>query len=347
VIPGKLIARLPLVLVWTSFLTLALPHLLLLFQHVPFEYNEGWNAYNATAALSGRPLYPSPESFFSNNYPPLSFYIVGVVGRLCGDLIIGGRLVAIAGFLVTLINLFRLSRWAGATRFGAALGAGLFALSSALILPTYIAMNDPQWLGHALVTSGALMILGDAGGGATRLDRLALGILLMGMGGLVKHNLIALPLAVLLWTALCDRRRLGLLIALGTGLGALFALLLWALWGKALFTDILLHERVMISVPQFWAKTSDALALIAPYAVFTAAAFALAPRDPRIRFIAIYAALALVSGPDRDSPRHGRAPGAPPTLAGAHAGGPFDRAALHDGGCDGGRHRAPGRLGSL
>ena len=45
-------------------------------------YNEGWNAYHAVAAVTGGVLYPPPETFVFNNYPPLSFYLVGWAGAL-------------------------------------------------------------------------------------------------------------------------------------------------------------------------------------------------------------------------------------------------------------------------
>ena len=45
---------------------------------------EGWNAYFQDAAASGARLYPEASSLTVNNYPPLSFYFVGLLGRLCG-----------------------------------------------------------------------------------------------------------------------------------------------------------------------------------------------------------------------------------------------------------------------
>ena len=47
--------------------------------HVPLDPNEGWNAYHALAAMSGQALYP--HDLMVNNYPPLSFYVVGAAGQ--------------------------------------------------------------------------------------------------------------------------------------------------------------------------------------------------------------------------------------------------------------------------
>lgn len=56
------------------------------FSNVEIENNEGWNAYFADAAMGKMPLYPSASQLITNNYPPLSFYIVGSIGRLCRGL---------------------------------------------------------------------------------------------------------------------------------------------------------------------------------------------------------------------------------------------------------------------
>jgi hypothetical protein len=77
--------------------------------HLPFRssamYNKGWNAVHAARAMSGQPLYPSNESFMFNNYPPLSFYIVGLAGRPMGeDAIMAGRIISLLAILVVAAN---------------------------------------------------------------------------------------------------------------------------------------------------------------------------------------------------------------------------------------------------
>ena len=60
-----------------------------------------WNAYHTVAAMAGGPLYPDAHGFLFNNYPPLSFYIVGLFGLVTGDDIIAGiflhRILALGG----------------------------------------------------------------------------------------------------------------------------------------------------------------------------------------------------------------------------------------------------------
>src|SRR5215813_12502205 len=61
--------------------------------------NEGWNAYHADAAMGGGALYPSPDTLIVNNYPPLSFYVLGGLGKVFGDSLYVGRLVSLLSVL--------------------------------------------------------------------------------------------------------------------------------------------------------------------------------------------------------------------------------------------------------
>src|SRR6185295_16458982 len=63
--------------------------------HVPFDPNEGWNAYFAQMAMRSGSPYPPDGGFLVNNYPPLSFYLVGAIGKLLGDNIVAGRIVSL------------------------------------------------------------------------------------------------------------------------------------------------------------------------------------------------------------------------------------------------------------
>src|SRR5471032_3023495 len=93
-------------MVWCALLAMALAVLALLARNVlaipvlaPLDPNEGWNAAHALAAMAGGALYPPLQSLMVNNYPPLSFYIVGELGRLTGDPVIAGRILSLIAFL--------------------------------------------------------------------------------------------------------------------------------------------------------------------------------------------------------------------------------------------------------
>src|ERR1700719_4717455 len=68
---------------------------------IPFvferNYNEGWNVYNTQRFLAGEIVYDD-NLWRVNNYPPVSFLVVGGLDRVVGDLLRSGRLVALASF---------------------------------------------------------------------------------------------------------------------------------------------------------------------------------------------------------------------------------------------------------
>src|SRR5580704_13258633 len=169
---------------------------------VPLDPNEGWNAYHTLsamrggAAITGAPLYP--HDLMVNNYPPLSFYIVGLLSRGVGDAIVAGRLVSLLSALAIAMGLVALLRQIG-MRVLDGIFAGLLFITILLVTSDYVAMDDPQLLGHALQIEALLLLF-------RARPAIALAALLLVTGLFVKHNLIALPLAAWLWLALRDRR---------------------------------------------------------------------------------------------------------------------------------------------
>ena len=63
---------------------------------IEIAQNEGWNAYHADAAMGAAPLYPPTDTLIVNNYPPLSFYVVGALSRIFGDALYVGRVLSLA-----------------------------------------------------------------------------------------------------------------------------------------------------------------------------------------------------------------------------------------------------------
>ena len=61
--------------------------------------NEGWNAYHADQAMRGTGLYPPPDGLTANNYPPLSYYLIGWLGRAFGDPLYVGRALSLLATL--------------------------------------------------------------------------------------------------------------------------------------------------------------------------------------------------------------------------------------------------------
>jgi hypothetical protein len=249
--------------------------------HVPLDPNEGWNAYHTAAAMSGGHLYPGAASFLANNYPPLSFYVVGLFG---GDRIVAGRIVSLLAFAAVAASIFAAARAMGTGRSAALFGA-LWFVAGLLVFTDYVGMDDPQLLGHAVAMAGFLLLLrGNTAGAA----------LAMTAALFVKHNLVAMPLAALIWLALFDRRNAIRFAAWGLG-GALPGLVAFRLvYGVGLFGQLgsprlfsfaLLGEN--IAAWTLWGGT--ALAVMA--------ALLLVRRGDRyVALCAIYALVAVLVG---------------------------------------------------
>jgi len=250
------------------------------------NYNEGWNAYHAASIGSERPLYPPADSLFPNNYPPLSFVAVATLG---GDPIRTGRWLSLAAFLALGIAIgVTGARLTGSRRLGA-LSALLVWSWMAAAFGEYVAMNDPQLLAHAFATWGLAVLAG----GRTPARLTGAALLMLG-SGLVKHNLLALPLAVTVWLSTTDRAalRTWLAVAAVGGLVALGALA--AVYGGSVFDSVLrgrsLEPALAADLVAEWLPR-----LAAPLAL-GALAWREAWRDGDGRLLALWAAFALALG---------------------------------------------------
>jgi hypothetical protein len=190
-------------LVWSAAAVLALVTCALLARntlaipaHVPLDPNEGWNAAHALAAMAGHGLYPPRQALMINNYPPLSFYLVGAIARHGGDVIVIGRWVAFASYLAVTAGIATVLRQMDCRPRAIALGALYFA-AMLLIASDYVGMDDPQLLGHAVQLCALVVLLRDRVGVAAALFAASL---------FIKHNLLAMPLAAVLWLVSQDRR---------------------------------------------------------------------------------------------------------------------------------------------
>ncbi|MGD0191269.1 MAG: hypothetical protein ABSD74_11055 [Rhizomicrobium sp.] len=168
---------------------------------VLLDPNEGWNAYHAAAAMAGHGPYPGAASLMTNNYPPLSFYLVGWLGSFIGDPIVAGRILSIVAFLTIAALIAVLIRRFGCNRLEAAFAS--LAFSGFLLLNSdYVGMDDPQMLGHALQLAGLIAIIPRR----YSMARDVVGAALFVLALFVKHSLVALPVAAVIWISLEDRR---------------------------------------------------------------------------------------------------------------------------------------------
>jgi hypothetical protein len=176
---------------------------------VGMHYNEGWNAVLAARWTSGQPLYPPFDALSANNYPPLSFYAVGWLGRWVGDHLFAGRLLAFMGLFTSAIAISAVvKRLTGSTR--AALMSGLLLLGyNAALYSEYVGTDDPQGLGHGIMLLGLLAFFASEQRGW--LFFLSAGLMLA--AGFVKQILVPVPLAATLWLLLYRREMVALWLA--------------------------------------------------------------------------------------------------------------------------------------
>lgn len=259
--------------------------------HIPLSYNEGWNGFHSLRLRTGGLLYPpvSPATFI--NYPPLSFYLVAALANFIGDDIVAGRIVALVALLVTTLNVGIAARRLGTPPALAIATALAFLCFVAIYFTDYVAVDDPQWLAHAFQSTGLVVLLGD------RRDwrSLALVAALMVAGGLVKHNVLALPLAVTLWLAFEDRRALLRWLMVATAIAAAALALCVSLYGSGFIDQVIRAGRT---------STTEVLILVlpmlgphlVPFILAAAIGTWLSRCDTLARFTANYLVVSLVVG---------------------------------------------------
>jgi hypothetical protein len=202
---------------------------------IEIAQNEGWNAWHADAAMGAASLYPPTDTLIVNNYPPLSFYVVGALAQVFGDALYVGRVLSVIAVAALGVLIACVIRQFGGGAAGAAVGGLWFVAVMARSFTRFVGMDDPQLVGHVLMM-GALVWF---------LDREARGrsvvppILAMAAAGFYKHNIIAVPLTALAWLALRDWRRAVWPAVIGAGAAALGLMICVAIYGDVFLANLL------------------------------------------------------------------------------------------------------------
>ena len=196
---------------------------------------EGFNTYHQDAAASGFQLYPPPDSLVGNNYPPLSFYTIGWLGKIFGDSLYVGRALSIVGLLCVAGEIFLCVRILTGSITGAAIGALWYVAIMSHNSAVYVGANDPQLAGEAIMGAALAWFLARDKGEMPATPAL----LLMVVGGFWKHNMIGIPLTAVAWLLIRGGRRSfrPLLIVVAAIVSGL--LLCGALFGRVFFEDML------------------------------------------------------------------------------------------------------------
>jgi len=168
-----------------------------------FGPNEGFNSYFQQTVATGGSLYGAAPQFYYANYPPLSFHLVGMLGRIAGDVNVAGRAVSLLAYV--LIGLFiglGVERLTGLRRYGV-YSALCWLIWLAAFDVNRIGFNDPHLLGIAFSLAGLYCFLRDP----ESAKWLRISALLFGLSLFTKQTLIAFPGAIAIYLFLAAKKR--------------------------------------------------------------------------------------------------------------------------------------------
>jgi hypothetical protein len=258
------------------------------FQTLEINYNEGWNAYNAQAALHHN-LYPYRYGWTTVNYPFLSFYLIGNLSRVFGDPVMIGRMLSLISLVVVCVCVAGIVK-----KLTGHWGAGVFAATLSLwmfiaMANGYVAMDDPQMMAQAcILVAFFLYIRGPASNGLI----LAVAFLLV-LSGNIKHNLFAAPLAVFIDLLIQSRAKAARFAIFGIALlAASIYINQWV--GGPFFVAQMLTPRVY-SISKMFYSTSIVFSLAVPLII--AAAWSIRHlRERKLRAVSLYFFVSLSLG---------------------------------------------------
>lgn len=223
-----------------------------MFYRFPLNYNEGWNAMFAADVLAGRPLYVPLDRFplTPNNYPPLSFPLIGGLGRLSGDLLLTGRIVALFSSALVGAAIYRIVANVTAQRPAGVLAALFWLWMMLGMAPERLVMYDPQMLGHAFALA-ALGLFSEWRGRLTA-RRVRLLALFCCVALFIKHLLVGAPLAIAAALFFGDRRGFKIFAAAGIAVAAAMLGAAWLYGRENLFSNFLDASRALRSGILAW-----------------------------------------------------------------------------------------------
>ena len=156
------------------------------------NYNEGWNAYRQWMTVEGQPLYGSPPTLWTINYPFLSFHIIGLFGAAKGNMVLTGRVICFVSFVTTAALVGGIVRLVTGSRVGALYAALALVAWFASFYEGGRASNDPELLSVAFTTFGLFAYVK----GSRRLVWVALSATAFAVSLFTKHDLIAFPISI-------------------------------------------------------------------------------------------------------------------------------------------------------
>ncbi|MET3970308.1 hypothetical protein [Bradyrhizobium sp. S3.9.1] len=251
-------------------------------------FTESWNAFHQDIAAAGLPLYPGSDQLVVNNYPPLSFLVIGELGKLFGDNLYVGRVLSFVALLALAVEITLAVRILAGSFSAGVVGGLWFVALMAHNAALYVGANDPQIAGQAIMGAALVWFLAREKAGRSALPPL----LLMVLAGFWKHNIIAIPAAAVLWLCLRDWRSAARPVLISGGAAAAGLALCGAVFGPQFFANLLTARAYSVGhlVSQLGHLQWLALAAIlwGSWAWFDRASYA-------ARFTALHSAVALAS----------------------------------------------------
>lgn len=273
---------------------LATTRLCFLFAHISTNYDEGWNAVHAQLAMSGA-LYPPPGGLIGTNYPPLSFLFIGCLGKMIGDMVITGRLVALLGVSCTAILIWHISMRFTRNHLAASGALVLFILYNVTFARSYFTMDDPQWFAQSVSLAGLAVFLSKRRPIIPTKWRICIAAVIFVLAGFIKNNVVGVPLAITIWLMFEDRRAFLVWLLSSAATLAIGFGLCWHFYGLHFFQDVFLMPRryeLYHCLSRSWGNLLDMLPLLGAF-------YWLAKRkiqDKHIHFLLICAATTLLTG---------------------------------------------------
>jgi Dolichyl-phosphate-mannose-protein mannosyltransferase len=233
--------------------------------HFAVNYNEGWNTYLQRTAAAGGRVYGNPPVYVFAAYPPISFHLVGALGKLMGSMVVAGRCVSAASFFAVAVLLgLTVRRLTGVGRCG--IYAGLtFLIFIAMFAPERIAMDDPHLPGMAFGALGLYCFVR----APFRTRWLCLSAAAFAVSLFTKQSLVAIPAAIAVYLFFHSRKALIAWLAAALAISAMLLALTFAIDGPH-FLEHFAFSRAY-SVPHIWEnfggyilyfQTSIALAVV-------------------------------------------------------------------------------------
>jgi hypothetical protein len=212
-----------------------------MFYRFSITYNEGWTVYHSDSVSKSKQIYDTKDPFTPVVYPPLFFYLEGMVGKLFGNFLVIGRILSFLGLICTSIFAALIVRIFSRNAIGGFFAGIFFCGTVAAIASQYVAMNDAQLPAHVLSAAGMWSYLRSRSG-----PSLWPAALLIAASLFTKHNLLAVPAAISIDLLLRSKRDFLKWVLFLSIFIAAFSILTFVFAGPGFFDQVIAGRYVSI-----------------------------------------------------------------------------------------------------